>query len=195
MRKLRPLLPSVFLALVLALTACGGGESDEDKITETIETSILGEDPANCKQLATLNFLEQTQFSEGPEAVKSCEEDAKEKEGDANSVTVTNVEVEDSNATADAAFGGGTFDGQTFSVALIEKDGDWKLDELTGFAKFDQDKLAQALEEGLAEEEGADPKVAACAGEQFGKLPQAEFEALILGGSPQPVVEIIEACE
>ncbi|HMI81437.1 MAG TPA: hypothetical protein VK480_06585 [Solirubrobacterales bacterium] len=196
MRKLHLLLiPVLLLVPVLALSACGGGESDEDQVVETIETSILSEDPADCERLATLQFLEQTQFTEGQGAVESCEEDAKDDEGDADSVDVTNVEVDGSNATADAAFGGGTFDGQTFSVALIEEDGDWKLNEITGFAEFDGDRLAETFEEEFKSESGADPKVASCIGDQFRELGQSEFEAFILGGETQPLAEIFEACE
>ncbi len=185
------------LVLGLGLAACGGGgESDEDKIAKTIETSILSNDPAHCKKLATLQFLEQTQFSEGPQAVKSCEENAKESKDDAKSVEVTKVETEGSKATADAAFGGGTFDGQTFSVALVEADGGWKLDEITGFARLDQDKLARSLEREFASgEEAAPAKVASCLGEEFREMPATEFEGLIIGGDPQPLTEIIEDCQ
>lgn len=196
MRKLHLLLiPVLLLISALALTACGGGESDEDQVVETIETSVLSTDPADCERLATLNFLEQTQFTEGNGAVKSCEEDAEDDETDADSVEVTNVQVDGSKATADAAFGGGTFDGQTFSVALVEEDGDWKLDEITGFAKFDGDRLAETFEEEFTNEEGADPKVAACIGDQFRELEQSEFEEFIIGGDTQPLGKIFEACE
>lgn len=195
MRKLYLLFIPVLLIPALALTACGSGESDEDQVVETIETSILSTDPADCERLATLKFLEQTQFTKGQAAVKSCEEDAEQDENEAESVEVTNVEIDGSKATADAAFGGGTFDGQTFSVALIEENGDWKLDEATGFADFDQDKLAKSFEEEFSSEEGADPKSVSCIGDEFRQLPQAKFEEFILGGSSQPIVEILESCE
>jgi hypothetical protein len=197
LRKLHLLLPSAFLVLVFALTACGGGESDEDKITETIEVSATSTKPADCKRLSTQAFMEQTQFTEGPEAVKGCEEDAKdEDESETESVDVSNVEVEDLKATADGTFHGGTFDGQTLSIALVEEKGNWKVDQITSFAKFDEDKLAQSLEESFSSGEGAlDPKATACMGDELRKLSQPEFENLILGGKPEPIVEIVEACE
>jgi hypothetical protein len=39
------------------MVACGGGESDEEKIVDVIETSATSSDPAACKELATLNFM------------------------------------------------------------------------------------------------------------------------------------------
>ena len=195
MRKLQLLFPLALLALALGLAACGGGESDEDKIVEVIETSTVSTDPADCEALATQTFLEQTQFSQGEEAVKSCEESAEETEDNPDSVEVSAVQIDGSDATAEAAFVGGNFDGQTFTVALVEEDGDWKLDELTGFAEFDQEALATSLEEGLqAGDDAVDPELAECFGETVREVPRAQAEDLIIGGSSQPIVEIVEGC-
>lgn len=195
MRKLHLLFPLVLLALALGLVACGSSESDEDKIVEVIETSAVSDDPADCEALATQAFLEQTQFSEGKEAVESCEESAKETEDNPDSVEVSEVEIDGSDATAEAAFVGGNFDGQTFTVALVEEDGDWKLDEITGFADFDQEALATSLEEGLQNgEDAVDAELAECFGETVRESPKAQAEDLIVGGSPQPLVEIVEGC-
>jgi hypothetical protein len=191
------LLPALLLSLVLGLAACGGGgESDEDAVVETIETSAQSNDPADCKKLATIAFLEQTQLEEGDAAVKGCEEDAEHDESDPDSVKVTKVEVDGSDATADAAFVGGTFDGQTLSVALVEEDGDWKMDEITGFAKLDQERLATALEEGVTSGEEALPKsMGTCLGEVLGDLPAKEVEEVIIGGDRQPLIAILEGCQ
>ena len=195
MRKLRLLLPLALLALVFGLVACGGGESDEDKVVEVIETSATSSDPADCEALATQAFLEQTQFSEGKEAVESCEESAEETEDNPDSVEVSEVEVDGSDATAEAAFSGGNFDGQTFTVALVEEDGDWKLDEITGFAEFDQEGLGNSLEEALLnDEEPVEEELAECFGETIREAPQEQAEGLILDGSSEPIVEIIEGC-
>lgn len=195
MRKLHPLFPLALLALALGLAACGGGESDEDKIVEVIETSTVSTDPADCEALATQAFLEQTQFSEGEEAVKSCEESAEETEDNPDAVEVSAVEIDGSDATAEVAFVGGNFNGQTFTVALVEEDGDWKLDELTGFAEFDQEALATSLEEGLQNgDDAVDPELAECFGETVREAPEARAEDLIVGGSSQPIVEIVEGC-
>jgi hypothetical protein len=189
------LLPLALLALVFGLAACGGGDSDEDKVVEVIETSATSSDPADCKELATQAFLEQTELEQGSAAVKSCEESAEETEGDPKSVDVSEVEVDGSAATADVAFTGGNFDGQTLSVALVEEDGDWKMDEITGFAEFDQEKLADTFAESLQNGEDAlDPQLATCFAEVIRELPKAEAEEVVIGGSSDPIVEIIEGC-
>jgi hypothetical protein len=196
LRKLHLLLPFALLALVLGLVACGGGESDEDKIAEVIETSATSTDPADCAALSTQAFLEQMEFSEGEEAVESCEEDAKDTAGDPESVEVSAVEVDGSDATAEAEFVGGDFDGQVLAVALVEEDGDWKMDEIVRFAKFDQEGLASAFERSVQDGGDAlDPEVASCMGDTLREISEPEAEEVVIGGSSEPIVAILEACE
>jgi hypothetical protein len=189
------LIPLSILVLALVLAACGGGgESDEDKITDTIETSVLSTDGSACTDLETLKFVEQTQNETGKAAIKSCEENAKDGSDDPDSVAVTQIEVDGSNASADAAFVGGSFDGQTLSVALVEEDGTWKLDEATGFAKFDKAKLITAFRSSF-EGENVEPKLASCLIEALEGAGQGDFEELMFSGSSQPIVELVKACE
>ena len=197
MRKHHLLLPFALLALVFGLVACGGGgESDEDKVVEVVETSATSTDPADCTALATQAFIEQTQFSEGKEAVKSCEEDAEDTGGDPDSVEVSKVEVDGADATAEAEFVGGDFDGQVLAVALVEEDGDWKMDEITSFAKLDQEALASSLETSVQDGDDAlDPEVASCMGDTLREISESEAEEVVIGGSSEPIVAILEACE
>ena len=190
------LIPLFILALALGLAACGSSESDEDKIVDVIETSATSDDPASCTELITQTFLDQVEDGEGKAALKECEEDAEDTSDNPDSVEVTEVEVDGTNATANAAFTGGGFDGQTLAIALVDEDGDWKLDEITGFAEFDQAALVQSFEDQLAEEEGAiDPEIGACIIESLEELEQEEFEELLLGGSSEGFVELAEACQ
>jgi ABC-type glycerol-3-phosphate transport system substrate-binding protein len=197
LRKRHLFLPAALLALALGLAACGGGggESDEEKIETTIETSATSTDPANCAKYSTLKFMEQTSSGQGAEAEKDCEEEAEEAEGKPESVSVSNVEIEGEEATADAAFEGGNFDGQTLTVALVEEEGDWKLNELVGFANFDAAKLIDALVQQLEAEGSAKPKLIACVAEGLRELDESEFEELVINQDTQPIVEIAEACE
>lgn len=194
MKKLYLLLPIALLALAFGLVACGGGDSDEDKIVEVIETSATGADPADCKELSTQAFLEQTELEQGAAAVESCEESAEDTSDDPDSVEVSEVEVDGSSASANVAFDGGNFDGQTLTVGLVEEDGDWKLDEITGFAEFDQEKLASAFEEAFEGEEGVDPQLASCFAEVIRDISEEEAEEIMIGGNSEPIVEIIEGC-
>jgi len=140
--------------------------------------------------------MEQTESEKGSKAVKSCEEEAEDTEGDPESVDVSNVEIDGSKATADAAFSGGNFDGQTLGVALVEEDSDWKLNEVTGFTEFDQEKLVANFEKLFESgEEPLDPPIVTCMGEVFRELSKPEFEELLFGGSQQPIIEIAEGCQ
>lgn len=194
MLRHRLLLPAFILALALGLAACGSSESDEDKIVDVIETSATSDDPASCTDLVTQTFLDQVEDGEGKAALKECEEDAEDTADNPDSVEVTEVEVDGSNATANAAFTGGGFDGQTLIIAVVDEDGDWKMNEITGFAEFDQAKLVQTFQEQLEEEESIEPEVGACIIESLEELNQAEFEELLLGGSSEGFVELAEAC-
>jgi ABC-type glycerol-3-phosphate transport system substrate-binding protein len=196
LRKLHlALLPALLLALALGLAACGGGgESDEDKITNTIETAATSTDPAVCKETQTQAFMEQTSGGSGGAAVKECEKEAESGESNPKSVTVSKVKVNGEDATANVAFEGGNFDGQTAEVALVEEEG-WKLNELTGFARFDATQLVANLAAQLEKEPEIEPQVASCIVEGLEEAPDEELEALVIENNTQPIVELAESCE
>jgi len=192
--KRRLVLACLLVVSAFALAACGSGSNDESQIEETIETSATSTDPANCKKLSTQQFMEQTTQSEGSEAVKTCEKEASNDEG-AKSVTVSNVEVEGSKATADTALTGGGFDGQEVEVALVKEGDQWKLDEITGFAKFDEQKVLETLEKGFAKPSSeVNKSLASCIVESFEEAPQAEFEEALISGSTEGFEEIAGGC-
>jgi ABC-type glycerol-3-phosphate transport system substrate-binding protein len=196
LRKLHlALLPALLLALALGLAACGGGESDEDKIVSMIEESATSTDPAICNETQTQAFMEQTSSASGGAAVKECEEETKSGESNPDSVNVSEVEADGGKATADVAFKGGNFDKQTVEVALVEEDGDWKLDELTGFAKFDSAAFVGALAKQLEEEPQIESRVSSCIVEGLEEAPEEELEALVIENNTQPIVELAESCE
>ncbi|MGN6259075.1 MAG: hypothetical protein ACTHN3_15235 [Solirubrobacterales bacterium] len=195
MQRLRLLLLPVLLISVFGLTACGGGESDEEKIVSMIERSATSTDPANCKETQTLAFMEQTSGGTGKEAEKECEEETKSGEDNPKAVNVSEVEVNGEKATANVEFEGGNFNGQTVEVALVEEEGKWKLNELTGFAKFDPTQLVAALAKKLEEEPNIEPKTAGCIVEGIEELPDSELESLVVENNTEPIVEIAEGCE
>lgn len=188
----------VLLAAALGLAACGGGESDESKITSAIETAATSTDPASCEETQTLAFMEQAKSGTGKEAVKECEKDTEEGKGNPESVDVSEVEAEGEEATATVVFHGGSYDGQSVEVSLVEEEGDWKLDEITGFAKFDRGKLIAglegALEEAQEENENVTPQLAGCVLEGVEELSDSELEELVISGAQQGVAEIAEEC-
>lgn len=190
------LLPCIVLVSALALAACGGGNGsgDESQIEEAIEKSAANDDPSACTKLQTQKFAEQTTQEAGKAAVRSCEEEAEEKEG-VESATVANVEVEGSTATAEASLRGGSFDGQTLEVELV-KDGDqWKLNEAVKFTKFDQGKLVETFEREFEKAQNeVSPRFAACFIGAFKESSQAKIEEMLLSGSTHALEEVAEGC-
>lgn len=200
--KTRFLLLSLALLLAIGLAACGGGGDssggggeDESQIETTIETAATSTDPADCTKFATLTFMEQTTGEEGPAAEKACEEEAEEGEGKPEGASVSNIEVDGEKATAEAEFEGGDAGGFAFTVALVKEDGDWKLDELTGFANFDAEKLTQTLVDQLEEEEAASPELISCVAEGLEELDESEYEEIVINQETEAVAKIAEGCE
>jgi hypothetical protein len=194
LRKRLLLLPCILLLSALALAACGSSGDSKGEIEEAIKTSATSTDPADCKKLNTEKFMEQTTQESGSAAVKECEEEAKNGEG-AESVRVSEVEVDGSDATAEVALSGGSLDGQALELALV-KDGDqWQLNEVVEFTKFNQAKLVEVLEEGLSEPSAeVDPRFASCVIDAFKQGSQAEVEDLLFEGSSGAFEETFEAC-
>ncbi len=192
------LLPCLLLISALALAACGGGGSDsgeEEAIEAAIVRSATTADPANCTEVETQAFAEQSSDESGAAAVKECEKEAKDASNNAKTVKVTKIKVNGSEATADAAIVGGGFDSQVISISLVEEEGAWKLDRLTGFAKLDTTRLAEIFGEKLEETGELTPKQTSCIVEGIESASKAKAEELVLSGSSQPLVELAEGCE
>jgi hypothetical protein len=201
MHKRHLLLPLLLVfGLVLGLSACGGGTSsgggdDEAAIEEAIETSATSTNPkAACAEFSTQQFMEQSTNTEGAAAVKQCEENAKEEQG-AESVDISEVEVEGSEANANVALTGGSLDGQSLEIALVKEGSDWKLNELVGFTELDATALAESLGTSLKEEGGEAAALAPCIEEKFEVREQSEIEELVISGSTKPIEELVEECQ
>ncbi len=188
---------AVPLALLagLAIAAGGGGSSAEDKIAEAIETAATTKDPVNCTKLQTQRFAEQNIRQQGKAAIEACEEEAERGRARARGVTVSNVSVNGSKATAEAEFDGGPLDSQMLEFALVEADGSWKLDQIEGFVHYDGKALGQAFQEEFeAAPEELSKGQGDCIAREIGKATKAEAEALFLSGSPEAIVELAERC-
>ena len=193
----RILVPLALLlaAALLTLTACGGGSSDEDKITESIEKAATTSDPSTCTELETQRFVEQNSTEKGKAAVESCEKEAEEGEEQAESVEVSNVSVNGSKATAQAAFEGGSLGSQAIEVALVEEGGNWKLDYVEGFADYNGKALGEQFEEQFEEEPGElSPEQTKCIVGKISGLSKEEAEEAFFAGTAEPVIELVHSC-
>jgi hypothetical protein len=191
--KRRLVLPCLLIVSALVLVACGSSNGEESQIEEVIETSATSTDPADCTKVNTKQFVEQTTQTEGAEAIKLCEKEASEESG-AKSADVSNVEVNGSKATADVALTGGGLSGQEVEVALIKEGEQWKLDELTGFVKFDQAKVVETLKEQFAKSSEVSKSLATCITSAFEEAPQDKFEEALLSPSTAGFEELAGSC-
>jgi hypothetical protein len=193
----RILVPLALLVLAaLTFTACGGGgSSDEDKITEVIEKAATTSDPSNCTELETQRFVEQNSEEQGKAAIKACEKEAEEGEEQAEGANVSNISVNDEKATAEVEFEGGSLGSQSLEVALVQEDGNWKLDHIEGFANYDGKALGEAFEKEFEENpEGLTKQQASCIAEKVSKASQSEAEELFFSGSPEAIINLAEGC-
>jgi hypothetical protein len=189
------LLPCLLIASALAFSACGGGSSDTSQIEEAIEASATSTDPGECTKFETQQFVEQGAEESGKAALKECEKNATESTGKAKSVVVSKVEVDGSKATANAAVVGGGFDGQTVEIALVKEGDQWKLNEITGFAKLDKTKVAEIFKREFAKPSSeVSESLGTCVVEGLEEASQSEIEALVLEDSSAPIEELAEAC-
>jgi hypothetical protein len=184
MPKRSIILAGLLAMLVLALASCGGGgDGDEDEISEVITASATEPNPADCTELQTLRFTEQNEFAKGPQAIRSCIEEELDTSNDPAAVEVSEIAVDDSDATADVTFAGGIFDRQTVTVSLVEREGQWKVDRIEEFVEFDQQSLAAALLKTATS--GADPlpqERAECISQQVASAPADALQDALLGG-------------
>jgi hypothetical protein len=202
-KRLLLLLPCLLLSLLLV--ACGGGDDSsggdsgsadaEAQIEDAITFSATSGDPSECTELSTPAFLEQRTNKTGAAAVKACKEEDESNEI-ADSVTVSNIEVDGDEATADTEFVGSTFDGQTLTIALV-KDGDqWKLDRVTGFADLDKEALATTFEElfaaGAGDELGGEQ--IECFVEGVREADEQQIEEALLEDAPGLNAELQKKC-
>jgi hypothetical protein len=194
----------VLVSLPLTLAACGGDDdtssndqteltkTDEDQITKTIEFAVVSGNPKACTEAQTQAFTEQTTGETGAAAVKQCEKDAQDTPAD--SVEVSNFDGDSDSATADIAFTGQFFDGQTIAVELVKDGGKWKLDKAVEFKDFDRDAFISALEKSLAGEPGAPPGAVDCVSKNLDKLSDQQIEDLFLNSNTQLENQVFNPC-
>lgn len=200
MKKSLLILPLVLLASALALAACGGGSSssgggEEAAVEEAIETSATSTDPSKCTEAQTAEFNERETGETGAAALETCEEEAEEKnDAAAETVTVSQVEIEGEEAAAQVEIEGGSLNGQTVAVGLQKEEGNWKLDAFIGFMKYSPEDLAASLEERLGEEENVSPELAACVAEGVEGMEEEEVEAMVFEKETEGFEEVVSAC-
>ena len=188
-----------FLPLVLTIVfaACGGGggEDEESQITNVITRSVIFPNPADCTELQTQRFTEQVEFASGKKAIRSCAAEERDTSNDPFSLEMSRIAVDGSSATANIAFGGGIFDGQTVRVSLVKEGEQWKLDRLVAFEAFDQRALAAAfLDTATAGPEPVPRGQAKCISKQLAAAQPKALQTALLSGDQAEVGAFTAGC-
>jgi len=186
------LIPAVILASML-IAACGGND-DQNQITDVINTSVRSTDPADCTKLQTQQFVEQTQFALGADAVRQCQQEAADTSGNPDSVDVKNVKVDGDNGTADVTFHGGTFDGSTLTVALVKTGDQWQLDKITAIPTFDLGGFAKSLTQRLIAQGKTPADVVNCIGDALNKVGADQVKTVVLSGDSSQLTALFAGC-
>jgi hypothetical protein len=168
-----------FMALALALVACGGNSSDAERVAALIERVVSDREPADCRELETQRYLEQTNRSSGMTPLEYCESSARL--GTGETVEVSGVSIDGSRATARATYVTGSLSPATLLLELRADGEAWKLDRVVRFVDFDKQEVVETLEEGLVEALGdAPPKYIACVSSRLARVPAKELEETLL---------------
>jgi DNA-binding transcriptional MerR regulator len=193
-KGLRAFVP--LLLVSVGLSACGGGDgaNDERKVEEAIEFALTSTDPSACGEYRTVAFMEETTSATGAAAERECEESVKSRASLPDSVTVSKIEIEDGEASAEVAFEGGDGDGLVLNVVLVEDEGSWKIDDFTGVAGVDRDRLVARIVKQL-EKQGMSARGVRCMADGLSKLPPAELERAVFGEGDRVATGIAEDCE
>jgi hypothetical protein len=200
-RLLVAVVAAATLPMALGLAACGGDDddnggssnADEQQITTAITVSAASGDPTACTKYQTQNFVEQTNDGTGQEAIKSCEQDAADSVAD--SVDISDVEVDGDSATAKAAVTGSIFDGQTLDLGLVKEGGVWKLDKFNGFEDFDKAKIIAGFKAEIAKDPSVPPAAADCVAQQMEKTSDEDLEGFFTEQNAQSEDQLFKPCE
>jgi hypothetical protein len=138
--------------LVVNLARHDPTADDRAMIEQAITEVFVESDPANCTKFRTQEFVDRMHFGTGNVALADCEKDeADPSEYGPDSVSITDVGIENDGATAEVAIHGGALDRMAFDIALIEETGSWKLDRIVG-VDIDRAALDHASAEAYASE-------------------------------------------
>lgn len=160
----------------------------------TIRTAVLSHDAAKCTGVLTAALREEMSGKNGRNALRDCREEAVEDKHDTKAVAISHVDIEGDRATAEAAYSGGTFGGQTILLSLAERGGRWKVDQVVRIAKFDRRRFLAGAAVNIADSGEASPDQTRCTVARLGRESQGEIEAVMFHRSEAAEIELTRAC-
>jgi len=160
------------------------GSGEREELETMIHAATVDTGPGSCSKYETLHFLEVMYDREGEAAVRACEESALDPlREEPRSVDVSQIDIEGDSATAVIGFEGSLFDGQKLKYGFVERGGEWKFDEMVGFAVLDAPHLILELgREGLLRAESPqDVENISCWIGRMERMSDKELEELLFG--------------
>jgi hypothetical protein len=163
-------------------SAGGEAEAARTEIERMLSRTFTENDPAQCSEDATSDFLRQGFGGEGEDPLEECRrENTEDEEPDAESVQIDSVIVDGATARAVFTASGGGLDGSVVTVELVHDFDRWKLDRMTDI-QIDRARFDAALREDAANDEGTTAREADCFVAALGRYDTSALERLTLQG-------------
>src|SRR5919106_2974519 len=144
----------LFAVLALALSACGDSndDSDEARIHAVLERAFVSFDADACTEILTPRALEQVEFSDSEDALESCVDGADDPDDNAEAIEVPDLEVSGDDATAIVTPQGGSIDGASIGLELVDRDG-WRIDRIASLEVLDRERFLEASMREIVEDD------------------------------------------
>lgn len=190
------------LCLALALSACGGGDSDGSAAADAGSPGATTEQEGTEAPTTTEQEGTEAQTTTGQEGaqvspdIEAALDVGLGKAGlSAQGVEGVEAEEDGEQAVAVVRMTGGTLDGQTVEVTLSRDKKGWKVDEFARFVDFDKAHLVEHYETETKElPEKFSAKIVSCLTREFGKSSQAEMEAMYLDQDKKLFLALGDIC-
>jgi hypothetical protein len=134
--------------LVAAAAGCGGdsgGGTGEDEVTGVLQTFFTTSDPAQCDELTNNAFKQLSpNVLAADDPASECRKSL-DPTGQAKSIQVSDLSIDGSKATATVVPEGGTFEGATVRINLVD-DGGWKIDGIADVQLTSRDEFLREVD-------------------------------------------------
>ena len=186
----------LFAVLALALSACGDSndDSDEARIHAVLERAFVSFDADACTEILTPRALEQVEFSDSEDALESCVDGADDPDDNAEAIEVPDLEVSGDDATAIVTPQGGSIDGASIGLELVDRDG-WRIDRIASLEVLDRERFLEASMREIVEDDSLLAGQGRCVADRVGAAASdAELERMYVDQDVGFLYDAIRAC-